>query len=90
MTSYIVTFGQPVQWMKRTDTQTDRHIDREYGNISSIIRGFIETKSSKVQTCNIAILFVCLSVAFKFLNRVTDCYNFGVNIMMTLGGTTTT
>jgi len=35
-------------------------------------------------------LFVCLSVAFKLLNRVTDCYKSSVNIMMTLGGSTTT
>jgi hypothetical protein len=36
-------------------------------------------------------LFVCLSVclAFKFLNCVTDCYKYDVNIMMTLGGTAT-
>jgi len=31
-------------------------------------------------------LCVCLSVAFKFLNNVTDCYKTGVKIMMTLGG----
>ena len=30
-------------------------------------------------------MFVCLSAAFKFLNRVTDCYKSGVNIMMNLG-----
>jgi hypothetical protein len=44
---------------------------------------------SKSETFNIAILFVCLSVALKFMNHVTDCYKSGVNIMMTLGGTTT-
>jgi len=35
-------------------------------------------------------LFVCLSVAFKLLNRVTDCYKFSVKIIMTMGGSTTT
>ena len=40
---------------------------------------------SKIHTFNIAMLFVCLSAAFKFLNRVTDCYKSIVNFMMTLG-----
>jgi len=35
-------------------------------------------------------VLVCLSVIFKILNRVTNCYKFGVNIMMTLEGGTTT
>ena len=30
-------------------------------------------------------VLVCVSVAFKFLKRVTDCYKFGVNIMMIFG-----
>jgi hypothetical protein len=34
-------------------------------------------------------LFACLSVAFKILERVTDCYKSDVNIMMTLRGTKT-
>jgi len=36
---------------------------------------------------NIAMLlecFVCLSVMFTFLNRVTDCYKSGVNILIKL------
>ena len=31
-------------------------------------------------------VLVCLSVAFKLLNRVTDCYKSGVNIYDELGG----
>jgi hypothetical protein len=32
---------------------------------------------------------ILLSEAFIFLNLVTDCYKSGVNIMLTLQGTTT-
>jgi hypothetical protein len=39
-----------------------------------------------MKTFNIAML-LCVSVAFKFLNRVADCYKYSVKTMMTLGGT---
>jgi hypothetical protein len=32
---------------------------------------------------------ILLSAAFTFLNRVTNCYKSGVNIMMNFGGTMT-
>ena len=31
-------------------------------------------------------LLVCLSVVFKFMNSITDCYKSGVNIMVIWGG----
>ena len=46
--------------------------------------GFMQRNILYNEDFNIAMLFVCLSVAFKFLNRVTDCYKPGVNIMMKL------
>ena len=49
------------------------------------MRGLLEGKLSEIRTFNIAMMFVCLSVAFKFLKLVTDCYKSGVKIMMTLG-----
>jgi hypothetical protein len=62
--------------MKRTDTQTDRQTDKQHGNISNILCGFVEWKLYTIQKFNIAMLFLCrfISVAFKYLNHVTDCY----------------
>jgi len=44
---------------------------------------FLKSKVLKSPCCSC--VFVCLSVAFKFLTHVIDCYKSGVNIMMTLG-----
>jgi len=72
--------------MKQADT------NRQNGSINSIMTDFWEGKLSKIHTFDIAMLFVCpcvsvcLSVAFKFLNHLTDCYKSDVNIMVTLGG----
>jgi nanoRNase/pAp phosphatase (c-di-AMP/oligoRNAs hydrolase) len=71
--------------MKGTSTQTDT----SYVTVSSILHGLLERKAFKNAQVNIAMLFcvfVCVSVAFKFLNCVTDCYKSSVNIMMSLGG----
>jgi len=65
MTFLYRAVGQLVQKMKRVDTH------RQYGGTSSKLRGFLQGKCSETQTCNIVKFFVCLSVAFKFLNRVT-------------------
>ena len=70
--------------MKGKSTQTDT----SYVTVSSILHGLMERKAFKNAQVNIAMLFcvfVCVSVSFKFLNCVTDCYKSGVNIMMSLG-----
>jgi hypothetical protein len=60
--SYIVTFGQLVQQIKRTDTH------RQYSSISSIMIGCMGRKAKKFELstmpCCLCVL-VCLSVAFK-------------------------
>jgi len=48
---------------------------------------FLKSKILTSSCCSC--VFVCLSVAFKFLNHVTACYKSGVNFMMTLEGTMT-
>jgi len=56
------------------DRQTDRQIDREYSNISSITHGLLVgkfLKSRPVTSSCCSRVLVCLPVAFKFLNRVT-------------------
>jgi len=67
-----------------TDKPADTQTHTRYRSKSSIMIGFVERNILCNEVFNIAMLFVFLSVAFKFLNRVTDCYKSGVNILTKL------
>jgi hypothetical protein len=58
-----------------SEDEANRHTDREFCNISSIMLCFMGNKVLYNVKDNIAILFLCpVSVAYKFLMRVTECY----------------
>ena len=61
-------------WSAGSTGEADRQTDGEYSNISSIMHGLLVgklLKSRLVTSSCCSRVLVCLSVAFKFLNRVT-------------------
>ena len=70
--------------INRSTDEMNAHIDRQWSSISSITSGFMLRTFFTVKTFSVAILIVCLSVAFKLLNCVTSLCKSGEKFVMNL------